>query len=300
MQEQQRNYWAFLANPKFYRIERAIQELDEDVWNVPQRKVRAGDRAIIWKAKGNDQQRGIIALVDILTDPTPARDPNRDYWVNQHTADEIVDRIAIRYLVPSALPLWVGRVDLPILEDLTVKRATGGSIFHVSPNQWSTIMDIVGGWPGSPPEIASAEWAIAQYAGKRRSGQGFVADAERRGVIELYAMQKAKAFYEEKGWSVSDVSSTHPYDLLCCSATGQELHVEVKGTTSEGTQIFLTANEVKHAQAVYPHAALFILSHIDIDPTIPDLPQGGKIHCFDPWDIREGTLSPLAFAYTPE
>src|ERR1700730_19339931 len=108
MQKQQRNYWAFLANPKVYKIENAIQELDEDTWNVPRGNIRDGDRAIIWKAKGNDQQRGIIALAEILTDPTPVNDPNRDYWVNQQAADEIVDRVNVRYWIPSALPLWVG------------------------------------------------------------------------------------------------------------------------------------------------------------------------------------------------
>src|SRR5437879_6402374 len=92
-------------------------------------------------------------------------------------------------------------------------------------------------------EIASVERAITAYAGKRRSGQGYILDADPRRAIEQYAMEHAKAFYEEQRWSVVNVSVTHSYDLLCTSATGKELHVEVKGTTSDGTQILLTANE---------------------------------------------------------
>lgn len=64
-------------------------------------------------------------------------------------------------------------------------------------------------------------------------GQGYALDADLRRAIEQYAMEIAKAFYEKQGWSVFDVSATHSYDLLCTSATGKELHVEVKGTTSE-------------------------------------------------------------------
>ncbi|GHO79509.1 hypothetical protein KSD_72800 [Ktedonobacter sp. SOSP1-85] len=53
MQGRQRKYWAFLANPKVYDIEKAIREYEEDNWTVPKRDVRTGDLVIIWKAKGN-------------------------------------------------------------------------------------------------------------------------------------------------------------------------------------------------------------------------------------------------------
>ncbi|WP_052569429.1 DUF3883 domain-containing protein [Ktedonobacter racemifer] len=128
-------------------------------------------------------------------------------------------------------------------------------------------------------------------------GQGYVLDADLRRAIEQYAMEIAKAFYEKQGWSVFDVSVTHSYDLLCTSATGKELHVEVKGTTSDGTQISLTANEVTHAQNFYPNVALFILSHIQIDSTTPMTLNGGEIQRLEAWNIGEGTLSPLAFSY---
>lgn len=111
-------------------------------------------------------------------------------------------------------------------------------------------------------------------------------------------MKQAKAFYEKQGWNVSDVSATHSYDLYCTSATGEELHVEVKGTTSDGTHILLTANEVAHARSFYPNVALFIVTHIEFDLTGSDICKGGNIQQREPWNIDEGTLSPLAFAYT--
>lgn len=298
MQGRQPNYWAFLANPKLYNIQKAIQEQEEDSWTVPHRDVRAGDRAIIWKARGNDSQRGIVALAEILTDPIPAKARNGEYWVDQQRANQQVDRVQVHYYqIPSILPLWDDRTDVPFLKDLSAARATGGTVFHVTSDQWDTLMELVGGWPGSTPEIASAERAIAEYAGKRRSGQGYVINADLRRAIEQYAMQQAKTFYEQQGWSVSDVSATHSYDLLCTSANREELHVEVKGTTSDGTQILLTANEVKHAQDFYPNVALFILTNIQVDSVEPDKPKGGEIQHREPWDIHEGTLSPVAFTY---
>jgi hypothetical protein len=75
-------------------------------------------------------------------------------------------------------------------------------------------------------------------------------------------------------------------------------HVEVKGTTTNGAEVILTLNEVKHAHA-YPCTALFILSNIIIERsengTVTAV--GGDKHVFDPWLIDGGTLIPLGFRY---
>ncbi len=250
------NYWAFSGNPRYSRVEDAVRELKEDYWTVPHRDVRAGDRAIIWKAKGNEQHRGIIALAEILTNPLPMKDPNPQYWVDQNEANEVVDRVQIRYFIPPALPLWEGETNLKVLEEreLSVARATGGTVFHVTPDQWDAILQEIGGWPA--PEIEDAELTLAELAGKNRSGQGFRMDAAARQAIEQHAMQEAINHYEEQGWSVTDISATCSYDLFCKRNKGEELHVEVKGTTSDGQQILLTANEVEHARYRYPNVAL--------------------------------------------
>src|SRR6266566_9125234 len=110
MQEPQRHYWAFCANPKIYKIEQVVRELPEDSWTVPHRNVRADDRAIIWKAKGNDRHRGIIALAEVLSNPKLSISPNPDYWIDQNRANEVVDRVMVRYF-PLALPLWEDETD---------------------------------------------------------------------------------------------------------------------------------------------------------------------------------------------
>ena len=295
------NYWAFSSNPKYSKVNDAIQDgVLEDFWTVPRRDVRAGDRAIIWKAKGNGPHRGIIAFAEVLTDPLPMKDLAPQYWVDQNAANEVVDRVLVRYVIPSDfLPLWEGETNLKVLEEkeLSVARATGGTIFHVNPDQWEEIMQIIGGWP--PPEIQDAELAAAEIAGKNRSGQGFRTGVAERQKIEQHAMQAAKFHYEEQRWSVTDISATCSYDLLCKRGDGEELHVEVKGTTSDGRQILLTANEVKHARYRYPHVALFILANIKIERTSTGELQasGGEKHLIDPWNVDEGVLSPLTYAY---
>lgn len=51
----------------------------------------------------------------------------------------------VRYYVSAVLPLWDNRADVPLLKELSVARATGGTVFHVTLDQWDTLMEVVGG-----------------------------------------------------------------------------------------------------------------------------------------------------------
>ncbi len=99
----------------------------------------------------------------------------------------------------------------------------------------------------SPTE--QAEEAMKDAAGKvarRGRGQGFQLDQEAKVAIEALAMNLATEFYS-KAWNVEDVHGTKSYDLIC--RRGDEVkHVEVKGTTTDGGEVILTPNEVRHAQ----------------------------------------------------
>lgn len=296
MKEPRSPYWTFLSNPNVYDIEKAVRDKIRDYWTVPGHNVQAGDRAIIWKAKGKSQKRGIIALAEVLTNPVPCTDPNTEYWIDQDAPNEIIDRVEVRYLVPLGLPLWLEETSPAVIRKLNAANAPGGSVFHVTPGEWDAVMQLIGGWPA--PEIEDTELAIANFLGRSSSSQGFLIEATVRRAIEQYAMREATAYYEGQGWTVTDVSSMYPYDLLCKSDSGKILHVEVKGTTSDGSQIILTPNEVEHARNYYPRVALFVLAHIQVDQASMDCPRGGEKHVLDPWNVDEGTQSPLAFKYT--
>ena len=115
-------------------------------------------------------------------------------------------------------------------------------------------------------------------------------------AVEALAMNAATEFYR-KAWDVEDVHGTESYDLIC--RCGDEVkHVEVKGTTTDGQEVILTPNEVRHAQE-NPRTALFVLSNITVerakDGTVTA--TGGRHHCYDPWRLNEGTLIPLGFRY---
>lgn len=148
---------------------------------------------------------------------------------------------------------------------------------------------------GEPDEVQEALDAAEERAGKRTSGQGRTDPIVRR-AIEQYAMAKAEEYYRAEGWQVDpSVATSEPYDLRC-TRDSVELHVEVKGTQSEGHQIILTYNEVDHA-CNYSHVELFIVTRIALDES--GLPSGGEVHGpWRPWEIDEGQLKVIAYVYT--
>jgi hypothetical protein len=150
-----------------------------------------------------------------------------------------------------------------------------------------------------PPPAKEAEEAVKDAAGKvarRGRAQGFQLDQQAKVAVEAHAMNLATEHYS-LGWAVEDVHGRESYDLIC--RRGDEVkHVEVKGTTTDGAEVILTPNEVRHAQD-YPCTALFVVSNIVLeraeDGTV--IAAGGKRHCYDPWRLDEEALTPVGFRY---
>jgi hypothetical protein len=141
----ERRYWALLANPNLYRIEDAVRDLEEDTWTTASRPIHAGDRLVIWKAKGRQDRRGVIALGQVTSGPFMARDDDNPYWIVPPT--HVEERVRVRYVLPPCLPLWYEDHGPPALASLSVSRATGGHVFNVTPEQWDTLVAAAGGWP---------------------------------------------------------------------------------------------------------------------------------------------------------
>jgi hypothetical protein len=131
-------------------------------------------------------------------------------------------------------------------------------------------------------------------------GQGFSSSSKTRKAIELAAIDKAEKHYRSLEWNVEGVSSNHPYDLRCTMPTESELHVEVKGTTSDGSSVLLTPGEVKHNEQ-FPKAGLFILHSLNVqeDGSGNVHVSGGTVTIYSPWDVHAGTLSPIGYEYFP-
>jgi Protein NO VEIN, C-terminal len=103
--------------------------------------------------------------------------------------------------------------------------------------------------------------------------------------------------HEDQGYNCEDRSKTCPYDLRC--SKGQEvLHVEVKGTQTDGGEVFLTPGEVQFARSHKGQMALFVLHSIQVaEGDDGFVLSGGERPLIQPWDVDQGTLVPVSFKY---
>lgn len=122
--------------------------------------------------------------------------------------------------------------------------------------------------------------------------------AAARSAIEQAAMSRALQHYRQHWPVVEDVSASRPYDIYC-TGNGQELRVEVKGTTLDGTAVQLTPNEVAHARTHRPRVALFIVHDLALEQdteTGQFSAHGGTVTIHEPWDIDDCELVPTGYS----
>jgi hypothetical protein len=146
-------------------------------------------------------------------------------------------------------------------------------------------------------DVADAVAAVTAIA-RGRGYSSRLSPAERK-AIELRGMDLAIAHFESLGFDVDDVSSNQSYDLRC---TSDETHidVEVKGTTTSGEVVLLTANEVQHALSSYPNTALAIVQGIVLDRSgATPSARGGLLEVRSPWRPLDTDLRPIAYRYQP-
>lgn len=157
------------------------------------------------------------------------------------------------------------------------------------------IVDYQGSNIFAEPEVAveKESAAAAEEAFAQSKGQGFARTPEERQALEDRAMAVAKKYFRDEGFGVENVSARRPYDLLCRRGT-RELHVEVKGTTTDGVAIVLTNNEVKHACDPRNSCVLFILHSIRLEG---QKATGGRQLILNPWRLQQARLTPINYTY---
>lgn len=94
-------------------------------------------------------------------------------------------------------------------------------------------------------------------------GQGWVTDQQAKRAVERRAEDVVRAYLEASDWKVSRTKEPHPYDFLPVKGR-QEPHVEVKGTHTNGQTVWLTTNEIDHAEKHPKEAVLAIVSGIEV------------------------------------
>lgn len=279
--------WAVVCNPDKYDGLAAVSNLDEMCWTLDRGDPQPGDRIAIWQAKGTRGRRGIIALGEVTEKPSTIIEADEEgkYW-KQNPANEPARRTRFRILKFPNLPIWESEHP-ELLSNLAVARARGGTVFSLQEDQWKSILQIA----------TDVERCQLVFRKQCVNGQGFGLSASERKAVERHAQQLAENHYLQEGYEVTDVSQSHSYDLHC-ESEGDELHVEVKGTTGDGDTVFLTRNEVAHARIDDVRVALFFVGGICLDRIQPQpVASGGDVRIFDPWDIDKGTLKPMQFEY---
>jgi hypothetical protein len=149
-----------------------------------------------------------------------------------------------------------------------------------------------------PPPSGAHATTAGGNSSKRRgraSGAGFRVNAEEIKLIEQHAVKAARAYYESQGWDVEEHGK--PFDLA--ARKGQEYRtVEVKGTTSDGSYVQLTKNEVAHHKEAYPDNALVVMHGIQLDrSTSPPTVAGGELDIHHGWLIDDERLQPISYKY---
>lgn len=134
---------------------------------------------------------------------------------------------------------------------------------------------------------------LLRSRGTGGKGQGFGLSSEERTTVENHAMACAVEYFGRDWDTVEDVSKRESYDLLCLRGH-EQLRVEVKGTTTGGSEIILTRNEVQEAKT--EGYALFVVSEIQLDRTNLSIRAvGGLARCYYPWSPAEDSLRPISY-----
>ncbi|MDG4772704.1 DUF3883 domain-containing protein [Solwaraspora sp. WMMD792] len=129
---------------------------------------------------------------------------------------------------------------------------------------------------------------------RRASGSGYVADPLLRRALERHAVRRAGALY--KGWTVEDVGDRESYDLRA-TKDGEEVHVEVKGSSGLADTVELTRNEVRHAHGAVTH--LVVVDQIEWArrPSGEITTAGGRVRRWVAWTPMDEDLEPTRYRY---
>lgn len=216
-------------------------------------------------------------------------------WTPTIQLDGAASRLGAQYelgnVVAAEYPLNAIPDEKDLADDLVTAAKWLGALYRAE----ATGMAV----PGEvAPEILDAEQAIRRASGKSRGkGQGFRLSVADKRAIENHAVDVATAHLTTLGFAVSNVGATKSFDLEARNGV-QLLMVEVKGTTSLGEEVILTRNEVELHQVAHPDNALVVVHSIVLDRSVsPPVASGGVLEYWQPWELADVDLTPMAYRY---
>lgn len=131
----------------------------------------------------------------------------------------------------------------------------------------------------------------------RSGGQGFLRDTARKLAIEQHAVTRAIEHYRGMGATHIEVLGK-PYDIRL-QLRGEEVHVEVKGSGNEVTDVLVTRNEVEHART-FARTELVVVDAIEWErsDTGEVKTMGGRLRHWPIWRPSDSSLTPMTYAHT--
>lgn len=115
--------------------------------------------------------------------------------------------------------------------------------------------------PGNSPDLADSISAVDAISSPRRQGRRLRLTPAENKAIEQRAVDVTCAHFQQLGFVTKDVGLTESYDLHA-SKEDLEIKIEVKGTTSDGSDVVLTSNEEELHTNDYPNNALALVRGI--------------------------------------
>ena len=139
----ERQYWALVADPKLYRIEAAIRDRESTEWTTKGRQIKRGDRVAIWKTRGRDADRGVIALGEVLRFRARSGGARSVLeWIARVRPGRRVGRGEVR---PGAQAAHLGAESRSRQPQ---RRACSGRYgLRIRPDQWELLVAAACGWP---------------------------------------------------------------------------------------------------------------------------------------------------------
>ena len=148
--------------------------------------------------------------------------------------------------------------------------------------------------------------AIAQKPpAKKRSRKGTKGTGGRqqdpavRKAIERHAMDWALEYFKNESYEVDDVGGTESYDIYALNDAEEELHIEVKGSSSSSVAVELTDGEVNHWSDEYERV-LVVVDEISWTKSADGIKtSGGRPRVWRHWELEptDSSLIPIRYRY---
>ena len=123
--------------------------------------------------------------------------------------------------------------------------------------------------------------------------KGRMRDAKRKKAIEMHAVTTVMAMWKKDGYKVEDVGLKRPWDITAIRR-GEEVHIEVKGSSGTRDAVDLTDGEVRHAEDT-PGTVLVVVDQIVVADG--NRCSGGRVRVWSDWAPDRGVLVPTAYRY---